>query len=97
LAYEESISFTGDFEGKQFIARLISQRGSVQVIQNFTLTVTTEDDENFVANVSLTADQTLRPPRRTHWQIASTDDETGEIIEILGGDFFIQRRSEVIL
>lgn len=97
LAYEESIPFTGYFEGKQFIARLISQRGSVQVIQNFTLTVTTEDDENFIANVSLTADQTLRPPRRTHWQIASTDDETGEIIEILGGNFFIQRRSEVIL
>jgi len=97
LAYEEQISFTGDFTGKTIIARLIAQRGSVQVIQNFTLEVTTEDNENFIAYISLTADQTLRPPRRTHWQIASKDDETGEIIEILGGDFFIQRRSEVIL
>lgn len=97
LAYEETINFTGDFTGKSFIARLLAQRGSVQVVQNFTLTVDTEDDENFIATIALTADQTLRPPRRTHWQIASVDDETGEIIEILGGDFFIQRRSEVIL
>lgn len=97
IAYEETINFTGDFTGKTIIARLLAQRGSVQVVQNFTLTVDTEDDENFTANISLTADQTLRPARRTHWQIASQDDETGEIIEILGGDFFIQRRSEVIL
>ena len=97
IAYEEQVAFTGDFTGKTIIARLLAQRGSVQVVQNFTLEVTTVDDENFTANISLTADQTLRPPRRTHWQIASKDDVTGEIIEILGGDFFIQRRSEVIL
>lgn len=97
IAYEETISFTGDFEGKSFIARLLAQRGSVQVVLNFTLDVDTEDDENFTATFSMTAEQSLRPPRRTHWQIASQDDETGEIIEILGGDFFIQRRSEVIL
>jgi len=97
VAYEEQISFTGDFTGKTIIARLLAQRGSVQVVRNFTLEVTTEDDENFVANISLTAEETIRPPRRTHWQIASKDNETNEIIEILGGDFFIQRRSEVIL
>jgi len=97
IAYEEQISFSGDFTGKSFIARLLSQRGSVQVVQNFTLEVTAENSENFMAIISLTAEQTIRPPRRTHWQIASKDDETGEIIEILGGDFFIQRRSEVIL
>jgi hypothetical protein len=97
IAYEETISFTGDFEGKTIVARLLAQRGSVQVVLNFTLNVETEDDENFTATFSMTAEQSLRPPRRTHWQIASQDDETGEIIEILGGDFFIQRRSEVIL
>jgi hypothetical protein len=97
LAYEEQIDFTGDFTGKTIIARLLAQRGSVQVVRNFTLEVTTEDDENFIANISLTAEETIRPPRRTHWQIASKDDETNEIIEIVGGDFFIQRRSEVIL
>ena len=97
IAYEETISFTGNFEGKTILARLLAQRGSVQVVLNFTLDVTTEDDENFTATFSMTAEQSLRPPRRTHWQIASKDDETGEIIEILGGDFFIQRRSEVIL
>jgi len=97
IAYEEQISFTGDFTGKTIVARLLAQRGSVQVVKDFTLEVITEDDEDFVANISLTAEDTIRPPRRTHWQIASKDDETGEIIEILGGDFFIQRRSEVIL
>ena len=97
IAYEKSISFTGDFTGKSFIARLLAQRGSVQVLKDLVLNVTTEDDENFIATFSLTAEETLRPARRTHWQIASQDDETGEIIEILGGDFFIQRRSEVIL
>ena len=97
IAYEETLSFTGDFEGKTIVARLLAQRGSVQVVLNFTLNVETEDDENFTATFSMTAEQSLRPPRRTHWQIASKDDETGEIIEILGGDFFIQRRSEVIL
>ena len=97
IAYEETITFIGDFTGKSFIARLLAQRGSVQVVRNFTLVVNTDDDENFTATISLTAEETLSPPRRTHWQIASVDDETGEIIEILGGDFFIQRRSEVIL
>lgn len=97
IAYEETITFTGDFTGKSFIARLLAQRGSVQVVRDFTLVVDTDDDENFTATISLTAEETLRPPRRTHWQIASVDDETGEIIEILGGDFFIQRRSEVIV
>jgi hypothetical protein len=97
IAYEETITFIGDFTGKSFIARLLAQRGSVQVVRNFTLVVNTDDDENFTATISLTAEETLSPPRRTHWQIASVDDETGEIIEILGGDFYIQRRSEVIL
>jgi hypothetical protein len=97
IAYEEFVDFGGEFEGKSFIARLLAQRGSVQVIRNFALEVTTEDNENFTAKISLTAEETLRPPRRTHWQIASKDDVTGEIIEIIGGDFFIQRRSEVIL
>lgn len=97
IAYEETLNFTGNFEGKTILARLLAQRGSVQVVLNFELELTTEDDENFVATFSMTAEQSLRPPRRTHWQLASQDDETGEIIEIVGGDFFIQRRSEVIL
>jgi hypothetical protein len=97
IAYEETVDFTGDFTGKTIIARLLAQRGSVQVVKDFTVQVATDDDISFTATISLTAEETLRPPKRTHWQIASKDDVTGEIIEILGGDFFIQRRSEVIL
>lgn len=97
IAWINTVPFTGDFTGKSFIARLLAQRGSVQVVQNFTLSVTTDDDISFVATISLTADQTLRLARRTHWQIASKDDSTGEIIEILGGDFFTVKASEVVL
>lgn len=97
IAWTDTVPFVGDFTGKSFIARILAQRGSVQVLQNFELSVTTDDDENFIAELSLTKDQTLRLARRTHWQIASVDDETGEIIEILGGDLFTVKASEVVL
>ena len=97
FAFMDTVSFTGDFTGKSFIARLLRQRGSVYVIDSFTLSVTETAPETFVATLSLTVDQTLRPPQRTWWQIASVDDVTGEIIELKGGDFFIERAREVIV
>jgi hypothetical protein len=97
FAYTGQVTFSGDFTGKSFTARLLAQRGSVQVLQNFELSVTTTDDTTFVATISLTVDQTLRLARRTHWQINSVDDTTGEVIEIVGGDFFVEKASEVIL
>lgn len=97
FAFTDTVNFTGDFTGKQFIARLLRQRGSVYLIDSFALTVTETAPDTYVASLSLTVDQTLRPPQRTWWQVASVDDETGEIIEIKGGDFFIERAREVIV
>lgn len=97
IAYEHQISFSGDFTGKSFIARLLNQRGSVYIVRNFELSVTTDDDIAFVATLSLTAENTRRLASRTYWQIASQDDTTNEIIEILGGNFITKRASEVVL
>jgi hypothetical protein len=95
IAYTTDIPFTGDFTGKSFIARLIVQRGSLQVVRTFELEVATTDDVNYVATVSLTAENTRRLAKRTYWQLASINDSTQEIIEILGGSFFTERASEV--
>lgn len=97
IAYSGTVNFAGDFTGKSFIARLVQQRGSVQVVQNFELDVVTTDDINYVATMSLTSEQTRKPARRTYWQVMSVDDVTNEHIEIKGGSFFIERVSEVIL
>lgn len=97
IAYEHQISFTGDFTGKSFIARLLNQRGSLYVVRNFELSVTTDDDINYVATISLTAANTRNLARRTYWQLASQDDTTSEIIEIYGGNFLTEKASEVVL
>lgn len=97
IAYTHDIDFAGDFTGKSFIARLLSQRGSVVVVRTFDLTVTDNEDGTFVATVELSAENTRRIAKRTWWSLASVDDETGEIIEIKGGDFFIERVSEAIV
>jgi hypothetical protein len=97
FAFTDTVNFTGNFTGKQFVAKLLRQRGSVYLIDNFTLTVTETAPQTYVATFSLTVDQTLRPPQRTWWSLASVDDETGEIIEIKGGDFFVERAREVIV
>lgn len=39
-SYSTSLDFTGNYAGKSFTAKLLNQRGSVLVVQNFTLAVT---------------------------------------------------------
>ena len=97
IAFEDTVTFSGDFTGTTLIARLLNQRGSVVVVQEFTLTTTDDGNDNYEATISLTADQTRRIARRTYWQIASQDDVTDEIIEIKGGNFLTDRISEVVL
>ncbi len=97
IAFEDTVDFEGDFTGKSFIARLMNQRGGVVVVQNFGLVVDETVTGKFTATISLSVDQTLRPAQRTWWQIASVDDVSGEIIELKGGDFFIERSREVIV
>ena len=97
FAFVDTINFEGDYTGKSFIARLLNQRGGINVVQTFDLTVTESAPNKYVAAISLTVDQTLRPAQRTWYQLASVDDVTGEIIELKGGDFFIERAREVIV
>lgn len=97
LAFETTVEFSGDFTGKSFIARLLRQRGSVMVVQNFDITVTDDGNDNYEATISLTSDQTRSIPSRTYWSVASVDDVTDEIIEIKGGNFLTDRLSEVVL
>lgn len=40
-SFSTSLDFTGNYAGKSFVARLLNQRGSVLIVQNFTLSVDT--------------------------------------------------------
>jgi hypothetical protein len=96
IAYTGTVTFSGVFTDKSFIARLLLQRGSAYVVRNFALSVTSVGS-NYTATISLTADETRRTAERTYWQIASVDDNTGEIIEIKGGNFFTERVGTAVL
>jgi hypothetical protein len=103
-AFITTETFTGTYDSSvSFVAKLLSQRGSVLVVQNFTLSVD-QVDTNYTATLSLTADQTLRLAERTYWSIQlvdpnNTDPNSGSIlpVEIKGGNFFTERVSSVVL
>lgn len=98
IAFTSTVTFTGDYpsETYSFKAKLVVQRGSIQTVQNFVLDLTEVDGE-FTADISLTRDQTLRLPNRCWWQVVAVIDETGEEIEIIGGDFFSRKAYTSIL
>lgn len=96
IAYSGTVTFSGTFTGQSFVARLINQRGSKYIVQNFALTVTAVGTAH-TATISLSADQTSRIARRTYWQIASVNDTTGEIIELKGGNFLTDRVGTAVL
>lgn len=175
-AYSTALVYTDTFAGKLFTAKLLSQRGSVLIVQNFTLevdvlgtdvvtgaartsgsttvTFTTSAAHGLVAgntivvtdvdtsadgyytvvgaptsttftvtgiattalaltgltgqvetnvskeytfHLSLEKDQTLRVAERTYWSLSTVDYFTGESIEYKGGNFFIARRSTVVI
>jgi len=98
VAFEETVTFAGDYpsETYSFIAKLVTQRGSIQTVRNFELTLTDEDGE-YTAVIALARDETLRLPNRCWWRIAAVIDETGEEIEVVGGDFFCRKSFTAIL
>ena len=175
IAFTKTFSITGDYSGKTWVARLLSQRNAVYIVRNldfdvsnsqidtitdvtrlggettatlvtssdhalvggetihilgvneelnaswtvasvptttsFTITTTettaialteqsgsaeAEGEKTYTATISLTAENTRLLPNRTYWQIA-TLDSGGDATEILGGQFFTERASEVIL
>ena len=180
LAYEtipfsSTFSITGDYSGKTWVARLLSQRGAIYIVRTMTIdvsnsqidtitdvtrvagettvtfdtaaahallggetihilgineelntswtvasvptttsfTITTtettglalteqsgsaeaEGEKTYTATISLTGEETRLLPNRTYWQIATLDSENAAT-EALGGQFFTERASEVIL
>jgi hypothetical protein len=94
-----SKTFEGDYEGKEFTAKLLSQRASVQVVRNFVLTVLDNEDGTYTATMTLSAEDTKRLPRRTYWSLSykEVDAEDSTAIELFGANFFTERANEAIV
>lgn len=59
--------------------------------------VETNASKEYTFHLSLEKDQTLRVAERTYWSLSTVDYFTGESIEYKGGNFFIARRSTVVI
>jgi hypothetical protein len=104
-AFSTTVEFTGSYDNSiSYVAKLLNQRGSVLVVQNFTLSVVGPANGTYTATLSLTSDQTLRLAERTYWSLQivdpnNTDPNSGSIlpVEIKGGNFFTERVSTVVI
>lgn len=98
IAFTHTLTVTGDYDDKLFSARLLSQRGSLQVVRPLELVVTDNEDGTFTAVMSLTDENTRRLPRRTHWSLSILDDEADVThTELLGGNFLVDRAGTAVL
>jgi len=66
-------------------------------LTNLTGQVETNTSKEYTFHLSLTKDETLRVAERTYWSLSTVDYFTGESIEYKGGNFFIARRSTVVI
>jgi hypothetical protein len=55
VAFSESVAFSGNYAGKSFEARLVTQRGSIQVVRTFELDVTSNTPYATVTGVARTS------------------------------------------
>lgn len=98
IAFTHTLTVTGDYEDKLFSARILPQRGSLQVVRNFDLVVTDNEDGTFTAVFSLTDENTRRLARRTYWSLSIRDDEDDVThTELLGGNFLVDRVGTAVL
>jgi hypothetical protein len=103
-AFTTTVNFTGTYDSSVgFVAKVLNQRGSTLVVQNFGLSVT-QSGTNYTATMTLTADKTLSLAERTYWSLQlvdpnNTDPNSGTIlpVEIKGGKFFTVRVSTVVI
>jgi hypothetical protein len=94
--FTTTVVLDGDYSGQTLVANLLSQRGSVLVVQEFTVDQTDDAEvPNSTLVLTLTADQTLRLANRTYWSVAT--DASDVKTEIKGGNFFTVRASEVVI
>jgi hypothetical protein len=54
-AYSNTVTLTGNYAGKTFLAKLVQQRGSVQVVQNFSLNVASSLSNYTITGASRTS------------------------------------------
>jgi len=97
-AFTHTLTITGDYADALFSVRLIPQRGSPVLVQNFAFEVTDNDDGTFTIDMSLTEDQTRRIANRTYWSVSIKDDEDDTTpTEIVGGNFLTDRLGTAVL
>lgn len=97
-AFTHTLTLTGDYEDALFSVRLIPQRGSPVLVQNFAFEVTDNEDGTFTIEMSLSADQTRRIAQRTYWSVSIKDDEEDTLpTEIVGGNFLTDRVGTAVL
>lgn len=97
-AFTHTLTITGDYADALFAVRLIPQRGSPVIVQNFAFEVTDNENGTFTIVMSLTEDQTRRIANRTYWSIAIKDNENDSTpTEILGGNFLTDRLGTAVL
>jgi hypothetical protein len=70
---------------------------TVLALTGLTGQVETSASKEYTFHLSLEKDQTLRVAERTYWSLSTVDYFTGESIEYKGGNFFIARRSTVVI
>jgi hypothetical protein len=96
-AYSTTITLEGDYTADEIVVNLLNQRGSVLVVQDFTVDRTdNEDPLSTELAISLTKDQTLRIANRTYWSVAIKNADN-DFDEIKGGNFFTQRVRTVVI
>lgn len=96
-AYSTTVTLDGDYTDVELVARLLNQRGSVLVVQEFTVDRTDNSDPvSTELALSLTKDQTLRLAGRTYWSVAIKNSDNN-FDEVKGGNFFTERVSSVVL
>lgn len=96
-AFSTTVTLDGDYTVVDLVAHLLNQRGSVLVVQEFTIDRTDNSDPlSTELALSLDKDQTLRLAGRTYWSVAQKNADN-DFTEIKGGNFFTERASTVIL
>jgi hypothetical protein len=101
-SFSTNVSFTIDltdakYANSSFEVKLLNQRGSVLIVQDFYIDHQTLTGTTYNLTFSLTADQTMRLANRTYWSIQIIDIIDENPLEVKGGHFFTVRASEVVL
>jgi hypothetical protein len=94
--FTTQIILPNEYEDASLVAKLLIQRGAIQVVKTFDLSVTTTNGVT-TATLSLDREDTLYLASRTWYSIQLEEENEDKPLEIIGGRFFTTRVSEVRL